>query len=63
MEKTREGKVWKGDLGESQILPNLGEVTNQYYYITDIGTKSGISEDPGKPVTSSYKIKWGCKRN
>ena len=41
----------KGRFGRS------GEVTNQYYYVTDVSTKSGISEDPGKPGTSSYKTK------
>ena len=49
--KDQRRKDMKGRFGRS------GEVTNQYYYITDMGTKSGISEDPGKPVTSSYKIK------
>ena len=49
--KDQRRKGMKGRFGRS------GEVTNQYYYITDMGTKSGISEDPGKPVTSSYKMK------
>lgn len=50
-----QGKVWKSDLGYQ------GKVINQPLQRTDKGKKLETVGDLGKPITSSYQMKWGHK--